>query len=115
MHEAAVAEELIAAAQAQLARHGVQGRVLRLEVTVGRLSGVSAEALRFAFERLAPGTPVAGARLDIAEPPAWRRCRRCGDRSRTDELFGVCPACGSDEVTVEGGHELLLQTLEVED
>ena len=115
MHEAAIAEELISAALAQLARSGARGRVLRLEVAVGRLSGVSPEALRFAFEQLAPGTPVAGAALEIAEPPAQCRCKECGKQTATGALFGGCPACGSSAVSIAGGRELLLQAIEVED
>jgi len=115
MHEAAIAEELISAAQAEVARSGARGRVVRLEVTVGRLSGVSPEALRFAFERLAPGTPLQGACLEIAEPKARCRCEQCGKETETDELFGGCPACGSAAAVIEGGRELLLQAIEVED
>jgi hydrogenase nickel incorporation protein HypA/HybF len=115
MHEAAIAEQLIAAARAQLTRSGAHGRVLRLEVTVGRLSGVSSEALRFAFEQLAPGSPVAGAALAIAEPQAQCHCGVCGKQTLSDDLFGGCPACGSADVTIEGGRELLLQAIEVED
>jgi hydrogenase nickel incorporation protein HypA/HybF len=115
MHEAAIAEELISVAQTELTRSGAHGRVLRLELTVGRLSGVSPEALRFAFERLAPGTVVAGACLEIAEPKALCRCRPCGKQTGTDDVFGGCPACGSADVTIEGGRELLLQSIEVED
>ena len=115
MHEAAIAEELIAAADAALVRSRAAGRVLRLEVAVGRLSGISPEALRFAFERLVPGTRIEGARLEIAEPKARCHCRQCGKRTETDDVFGGCPACGGADVTIEGGRELLLQAIEVED
>jgi hydrogenase nickel incorporation protein HypA/HybF len=115
MHEAAIAEALIAAAEAELARSGARGRIVRLELSVGRLSGVSPEALRFAYERLSPGTPVEGARLEIAEPKALCCCEKCGAQSETDDLLACCPACGGDAVAIQGGRELLLQAIELEE
>jgi len=115
MHEAAIAEELIVAAQAELARSGARGRIVRLELAVGRLSGVSPEALRFACERLAQGTPVEGARLEIAEPKALCCCEECGAETETDELFAGCPKCGGGAVAIRGGRELLLQAIELEE
>jgi hydrogenase nickel incorporation protein HypA/HybF len=115
MHEAAIIEDLIGAVEDELDRAGLRGRVRRLEVVVGRLSGASPEALRFAFQVLAPGTKVEGARLEISEPKALCRCAHCGARSETEDILGVCPACGSGDVTIEGARELLLQSVEVED
>lgn len=41
------------------------GRVVRIVLEVGALAAVSPEALRFAFEALAPTSAVAGAALEI--------------------------------------------------
>jgi len=114
MHEAAIAADLIAAASAAVAREGARGRIVRLEVTAGRLSGVSVEALRFAFEQLAAGTPAAGAELVVTEPKAACRCASCGAQSETEDLFAPCPVCGSSDVTITGGRELLLQSVDID-
>ena len=90
-------------------------RVVRLELIIGRLSGVHVDAIRFAFELLSPETRVAGAELTIEEPRAVCECRSCGMRHELEELNFDCASCGSDDVLILGGQELLLQTIELED
>lgn len=115
MHEMSIAQALIDQVGAEVEKSGHQGRVLALEVVVGRLSGVHADALRFGFELLSPGTVVEGAELRIAEPEAWLRCQGCGLFQPLSDFVLRCPSCGSDRVTIEGGQELLLQSIELEE
>ncbi len=115
MHELSIAEALIEQVGRELKRAGQPGPVVRLELAVGRLSGVHADALRFAFDLLAPGTLVEGAEVSISEPPARCCCRTCGAETEIDELVFCCPCCESDQVTIEGGRELLLESIEVEE
>ena len=56
-----------------------------------------------------------GAELRIAEPPAMLHCHACQTRHDLDELILRCPACGSDQITIDGGQELLLQSIELEE
>lgn len=115
MHELSIAEALIEQVGRELKRAGQSGPVVRVELSVGRLSGVNADALRFAFDLLAPGTLVEGAALAITEPPARCCCRICRAETEIDELVFRCPRCESHEVTIEGGRELLLECIEVEE
>ena len=96
-------------------RAGQKGPVKRLELAVGRLSGVHGDALRFSFELLAQGTPVDGAELFIRQPPAVARCRACGVSSEIEQVVIVCPKCDSPEIVIEAGRELMLETIEIED
>jgi hydrogenase nickel incorporation protein HypA/HybF len=115
MHELSICEALIEQVQREVERSGQSGRIRRLELSVGRLSGVSCDALRFAFGLLSADTLVAGAELHIREPQATCRCQACDARVEIDELTVRCPACGSMQITLEGGRELLLQSIEIED
>ena len=115
MHEMSIVQALIEQVGAEVERAGHRGRVLALDVVVGRLSGVHADSLRFGFELLSPGTVVEGAELRIAEPEAWLRCQACGIFQPLSEFVLRCPSCDSDRVTIEGGQELLLQTIELEE
>jgi hydrogenase nickel incorporation protein HypA/HybF len=110
-----IAQALIEQVGAEVEKSGHQGRVLALDVVVGRLSGVHADSLRFGFELLAPGTVVEGAELRITQPEAQLRCQACDVVQPLPELVLNCPTCGSDRVTIEGGQELLLQTIELEE
>lgn len=115
MHEVAIVQSLIEQVSEEVRRGGHRGRVTRLQLVIGRLSGVHADSIRFAFEMLGPGTIVEPAQLDIVEPRAECVCQACHARQPIEDLALRCPQCGSGEVRIEGGRELLLQTIEVED
>ncbi|WP_236700577.1 hydrogenase maturation nickel metallochaperone HypA/HybF [Allosalinactinospora lopnorensis] len=89
---------------------GARVRVLALEI--GTLSGVVPDAVRFCFDLAAEGTPLAGARLEIAEPPGLARCRVCEAEFRLDDLIALCP-CGSADVGIISGRELRIRSMEV--
>jgi hydrogenase nickel incorporation protein HypA/HybF len=115
MHELSIVESLIEQVQRELERAGQQGRVRRLDLSIGRLSGVNCDSVRFAFGLLAPGTLVEKCELSIAEPKAACQCHACNARTEIDDLEANCPQCGSSEISIEGGRELLLQSIEIED
>ena len=115
MHELSIVDALIEQVQQEVDRSGQQGRIVRLELVIGRLAGVCCDSIRFAFELLSAGTPLEQTELHITEPKAASRCCTCNACVKIDELALKCPECGSMEVTIEGGRELLLQSIEIED
>jgi hydrogenase nickel incorporation protein HypA/HybF len=115
MHEVAIVDALIGQVEEEVRRAGATGRVLRLELSIGRLSGVSVDSLRFALELLAPGTIVESAEVDIRQPQAVCCCSACGARTEIESVPIHCPHCSVREVTIEGGREMLLETIELED
>ncbi len=115
MHEVAIVEALIEQVQDEVRRAGATGRVSRIELVIGRFSGVNPDSIRFALEWLAPGTVLESARLDIREPGLSCLCAACGARSEVDEFDALCPRCASREVTLDGGRELILESIELQD
>jgi hydrogenase nickel incorporation protein HypA/HybF len=113
MHEMSLVQTLLDQIAATVQASGHAGRVQTVELIVGRLSGVHVEALRFAFEVLAPSSIAAGAELRIEQPCAVIACRDCGLRNEVIDMTMNCPACGSGQIAIEGGRELLLQSLEL--
>ena len=115
MHELSIVEALIERAEKEIRRAGHDGRILRLDLVIGRLAGVSCDSVRFAFDLLSPGTPLEGTQVKITEPKATCCCRACNARVEVDEITVCCPRCGGVEVSIEGGRELLLDSIEIED
>jgi hydrogenase nickel incorporation protein HypA/HybF len=115
MHEVSLVEALVEQVESEVQRAGHVGRVVQLNVSIGRLSGVNADSFRFAFEMIAPETSLAEARLEIDLQPAYCRCAACGVLTPIEDLMAHCPACGSPEITFQGGRELLLQSIELEE
>jgi len=115
MHEVSIVEALVEQVEGEVRRAGYSGRVVRLNVSIGRLSGVNADSFRFAFEMIAPETILAEARLEIDLQPAQCRCAACGTVSPIEDLVAQCPACASPEIRFEGGRDLMLQSIELEE
>ena len=115
MHEMSIVQALIQQVHDEVERSGHGGRVVRLDLLIGRLSGVNSDSIRFAFEVLSEGTIVEQAEVNISQPKATCCCRACNARADIDRLQAHCPSCGSDDVSIQGGRELVLQTIELED
>jgi hydrogenase nickel incorporation protein HypA/HybF len=111
MHELAIAEGILAIVE----RHAQGRRVSRVELRVGHLRQVVPSALTFAWELLAEGTCADGAELAIEAVPAAVRCRACGAEGVLHTFPACCTRCGSLDVDVTGGEELLVDSLELED
>jgi hydrogenase nickel incorporation protein HypA/HybF len=115
MHELAIAQNLIETAVAALPEVA-DARVTALRVQLGALAGISKAELRFGFDVVSAGTPLAGARLEIEEIPAVIDCPHCQARFLlADSDYPVCPICGATAVGVVQGKELTLMSIEVRD
>ncbi len=115
MHELSIVDALIEQVGHEVERSGHDGQIRRLDLRIGRLAGVNCDSLRFAFELLAPDTIIEGAEIHIAEPKAISHCHDCGAEVEIDELEIECPKCHGRNITIEGGQELLLESIELED
>jgi hydrogenase nickel incorporation protein HypA/HybF len=114
MHELSIVEALIDQVSHELDHAGQRGRVVQLDVSIGRLSGVHPDSIRFAFELLSPGTILDQAKIVIEEPKAVCRCHACHTRTEIDDLVVECPRCHADAITIEGGRDMILQSIEIE-
>lgn len=108
MHELAITQGVVDAIAERLG--GARVRVVYL--TIGKVSGVDPEAVRFCFDLVAKGTIVEGARLQIDQPAGEARCRDCGAEFRVETPILLCP-CGSADVDLRSGQELLIGAVEV--
>ena len=114
MHELSIAEGLVEQVEAvRTANHG--GRVVAVEVRIGEWRQVVPDILTSYFEHLTQGTLLEGARIDIVTVAAKGRCAACGTDFALDDIFLVCPACGSPQCELLSGRELELIGLELED
>ncbi len=111
MHELALAEAVVAIAE----RHARGRRVTGVELEVGRLRQVVADALAFSFELAAQGTVAEGARLVVEEVPVRVACRACGAESEAERPPLACARCAALDVQVRNGEQFQVVALELED
>jgi len=112
MHELSITHSVVAICAERAAEQGMDTRVTRVTLEVGKLSAVMPDALRFCFEICAKDTVVEGAQLEIIEIPGRARCRDCGGEVALSELFGRC-RCGNANLDLIAGQELKIKHMEV--
>lgn len=108
MHELAITESVVAA----VSDHVGTARVMRVQLQIGKLSGVVPDSVRFCFDICTEGTALAGARLDIVETPGRAQCRDCEATIELHDPIALC-SCGSANLQLLAGQELRIVEVEV--
>ena len=108
MHELAITESVVTA----VSDHVGSARVIRVQLEIGKLSGVASDSVRFCFDVCTAGTALAGARLDIVETPGRAQCRDCDAAVELNDALALC-TCGSANLQLLAGQELRIIEVEV--
>ncbi len=108
MHELGVTQQIVEI----VLERAAGGRVTKIVVEIGKLSAVLPDAVRFCFDVCCEGTALAGAVLEIVEPPGRARCRACAGEVTLERPFGRC-GCGSSDLDWISGEELRIREMEV--
>ena len=112
MHELSIAQALLDQLQSIAKRE--KSSITGITISIGTLSGVDAEALEQAFRIASEGTPFENSRLDINTVAARVVCHSCKKESSPDFPFLVCEHCGSFDLEITAGRDMLLQSVELE-
>lgn len=113
MHEYGLARTLLSQIEEIRRREGAS-RVVSVNVSVGEFAGVDGELLELAFRHVTEDTAADDAKLIIDKVSLAARCDGCKLEFPVQRFRFLCPHCGSGEVTVVRGEELMLQRLELE-
>jgi hydrogenase nickel incorporation protein HypA/HybF len=108
MHELAITQDIVEAVTARAAG----ARVRKIVLVIGKLSMVLPDAVRFCFDLCVEDTPLAGAELEILEPPGVARCRACGIELELESAFARC-VCGGTDLDWISGEQLLIREMEI--
>jgi hydrogenase nickel incorporation protein HypA/HybF len=111
VHELGFGEAILDAVE----RRAAGRRVTRVRVRVGALHRVVEPALDQAFSLVSSGTVADGAAVDLVTVPVLVTCRDCGHQAEADDALAVCSACGGLDLEFEGGDELILEAIHVEE
>lgn len=114
MHELSVCNALVEQVERIAAENGA-GRVARIELLIGPLSGIETDLLRRAYPLATAGTVAADAELVIETADVVVRCSQCGSESSVAPNRLLCGECGDFRTRVVSGNEMILKRLELED
>lgn len=81
---------------------------------MGPLSCVDPQTLCACFEIFSESTIAEGAKLEIVSLPLKCKCGKCGGDFQLEKRHFICPFCGSGDIKFEGGHGLILKSINVE-
>ena len=114
MHELSVCLSLLREGE-RVARENNAGRVTRIVVTVGPLSGVEPDLLRNAYPLAVAGTVAEDAEFQIDLSEIVVKCSKCGTESPARPNRLICGECGDYRTELVSGDEMILQSLELDD
>jgi hydrogenase nickel incorporation protein HypA/HybF len=86
--------------------------VVHVRVRVGKLHHVHPEAFDQSFAVAAQGTVAEDAAAELVLLPVRAHCTGCDATWECDDIPVACAACGSVQVELVGGDELMLESIE---
>ena len=112
MHELSISQAICSTAKS----HAGEGqRIKRIVVEYGPFCGIVPESLDYCFSITAEQMGLDDARLELRVLSAKATCQGCNARFDVESMWESCQSCGYFPVTVEGGRELRVSELEVEE
>lgn len=112
MHEVSLMEEALQMAVTAAKASGGQ-RILKIRLRIGTMSGVVAEAMRFAFDVVCRETIAAAATLEIETIPATCWCAVCEQEFPGADFLSECPQCHNLSGELRHGRELEIAAVEI--
>lgn len=118
MHEASLAQGLLKIVLEAASGHDGDfppiARVKEIHCSAGLLAGFETDTLTECFRMFAEGTQAANAVLTIETDPLECNCGECGRAFILKNRHFICPFCGSDQISFQNGHGLVLKAITVE-
>lgn len=114
MHERSLVQALLRQVT-DLAAGYVGGEVQQVRVRVGEFSGVAPELLSTAYDELVQSTALQNSTLKIERVPLTATCQDCTNEFQIKGFRFQCDQCGSLRLSIQGGDEMLLDSVVIEE
>ena len=115
MHELSIAENIIKIVSSSY--KGEKENIKSIIVNVGELTGIQPESLVYIFNLIKNEYRLINTELKVNLIRCKLICEDCGSVNENYRLDvkEKCPSCGSDELSIIGGNELVLLSIETFD
>ena len=113
MHEYSITQSMLSLAL-EKAGEAKAGKITRINLVVGELSGIVDECIQFYFDFLSKDTIASGAGLSFERKPTTLRCRHCEAVFTPRNHDWSCPDCNEAGIEVISGRECYMESIEVE-
>lgn len=112
MHEMSIALNILKIAEEELEKAKGKG-IEKIHISVGKLSGVVVESLRFALEASRKEGPLENSDIIIEDVVAKMKCLSCNHEFEADDLYITCPKCNEYNHEALSGKELRIKSLTI--
>ena len=113
MHELSISQNILSIVLEQ-AKRAQAGKIAKINLTIGELSGIVDECVQFYFDIISKDTMAAEASLSFHRPPTKLRCRNCATTFSPDNLDWACPNCREQKIEIVSGRECYVSSIEVD-
>lgn len=113
MHEFSIVNALLEMCEKN-AKANEATKITRVEVKIGKLSGVEPYLLETAFNTFKEQTICDGAEFVVHLQDLVIQCHTCNAQSTLSKNEFACPTCKGTDVSVVDGEEMMLMRLEME-
>lgn len=116
MHEFSLATSLIQYVS-EVAKKSGMAEIREMHIEVGEMTHIDPRQLKFCIKIASQNTIAEGSRIYIKKRMPVLRCLKCGISSELKkgknllDYSMACPSCGSQEVELERGKELVLKRI----
>jgi len=110
MHELSIALSIVEIAEQEVKKNQASS-VEKIDLEIGRLSGIEPVAMEFALEQAVIDTVLAKAVRNIVYIPGRAKCLECGREFKIETIFEECPGCQSYFKDFLSGKELRVKSL----
>ena len=112
MHEASITESLLSLAL-EKANEAKAGKITRINLVIGELSGVVGDCVQFYFDAISKSTIADGATLNFETKATQIKCRKCETVFTPDNHEWKCPKCKETSAEIVAGRECYMESIEV--
>jgi len=113
MHEMSITQNILEEVEEHL-KKVAYNKIINIKIKVGELTALDSSSLQFCYEAITKGTKYENVPLIIEEVPLEGFCNNCKKSINIDNFLFICTNCGSSDVTITSGEELILSEINIE-
>jgi len=112
MHEFAIAQDIISSLEISLKSD--LNLLSSIDIEAGAFAGIVTDSLIFGLQTILAEKKMNDVDIRIAQADATALCE-CGNSYTLQNMFELCPDCGSAEREMKSGTELTVRSVEIRD
>ncbi len=113
MHEMSIVSDIMKIALGTAEENNLSV-ITKIRIKVGSQHHLAPDLMEYAFSFFRKGTPAAEAVLEIEKVPVTMECSGCRKTFTVEEGIYICPECGSPDLVMLTGRELIIENIEGE-